>query len=175
MYKQVKDFNEKKGGSIKLFCLRNVRLGYGIGPKYPDAAIAWKHTQQHKDRNIPKGVDVPLFYKWTPWGHINVRLADGRVWSDGRIYANLASYEKAAKNVKYLGWGESVNGVRVIKRSAAKPVAKPKPKALYYTVKKGDTLTKIAKGFGTTWQTLQKLNSIKNPNIIKIGQKLRVK
>lgn len=48
-------------------------------------------------------------------------------------------------------------------------------KALYYTVKKGDTLSKIAKGFGTTWQNLQKLNSIKNPNLIKVGQKLRIR
>jgi len=170
-YKQVKHFNEKKGGSVKLFCLRNVRLGYGIGPRYADAAIAWKHTQQHKNRNIPKGVDVPLFYKWTPWGHINVRLANGRVWSDGRIYANLAAYEKAAKGVTYLGWGESVNGVRVIQKVASKP----KPVVVYYTVKKGDTLSKIAKTYKTTVKQLAAWNNIKNVNLIRVGQKLRVK
>lgn len=44
-----------------------------------------------------------------------------------------------------------------------------------YTVKKGDTLSKIAAAHGTTWQALQKLNSIKNPNVISVGQKIRLR
>ncbi|MDR1567709.1 MAG: LysM peptidoglycan-binding domain-containing protein [Streptococcaceae bacterium] len=42
-----------------------------------------------------------------------------------------------------------------------------------YTVVKGDTLAAIAKKLGTTWQNLAQLNSLTNPNIISIGQKLR--
>lgn len=45
----------------------------------------------------------------------------------------------------------------------------------YYTVQKGDTLSGIAKRYGTTYQQLAKLNGIANPNIISIGQKIRVK
>ena len=45
----------------------------------------------------------------------------------------------------------------------------------YYIVKKGDNLTKIAKRYKTTVEQLVKWNNIKNPNLIKIGQKLRVK
>ena len=45
----------------------------------------------------------------------------------------------------------------------------------YYTVKYGDTLTSIAKKYKTTVAKLVSLNNIKNPNIIKIGQKIRVK
>lgn len=45
----------------------------------------------------------------------------------------------------------------------------------YYTVKKGDTLSKIAAEYGTTHQALAKLNGIKNPNKIYVGQKIRVK
>lgn len=44
-----------------------------------------------------------------------------------------------------------------------------------YTVVRGDSLSKIAKRFGTTWQKLQKLNNIKNPNLILPGQKLKLK
>ncbi|HHL0973942.1 TPA: LysM domain-containing protein [Bacillus cereus] len=29
--------------------------------------------------------------------------------------------------------------------------------------------------YGTTWQNLQQLNSLSNPNVIQVGQKLRVK
>ena len=47
--------------------------------------------------------------------------------------------------------------------------------AVYYTVKSGDTLSKIAAKYGTTYQKIATLNGIKNPNKIYAGQKLRVK
>lgn len=45
----------------------------------------------------------------------------------------------------------------------------------YYKVQPNDNLTKIAKKYGTTVNTLVKLNGISNPNLIYVGQKLRVK
>lgn len=45
----------------------------------------------------------------------------------------------------------------------------------YYTVKSGDSLTKIASKYGTTYKKLAELNGIKNPNKIYVGQKIRVK
>lgn len=45
--------------------------------------------------------------------------------------------------------------------------------AATYTVKKGDTLTSIAKKYKTTYQTIMKLNGLKSTNI-KVGQKLKV-
>lgn len=52
----------------------------------------------------------------------------------------------------------------------------PEPqKEEYYTVQKGDNLTKIAKKFNTTVDKLVELNNIENPNLIYPGQKLRVK
>lgn len=45
----------------------------------------------------------------------------------------------------------------------------------YYVVKKGDTLSKIAKNYGTTTQQLVSWNGIKDANKIYVGQKLRVK
>ena len=47
--------------------------------------------------------------------------------------------------------------------------------AVCYTVKSGDTLSKIAAKYGTTYQKIATLNGIKNPNKIYAGQKLRVK
>ena len=52
---------------------------------------------------------------------------------------------------------------------------KPKDKKEYYVVKKGDTLSGIAKKYKTTIEKLVKLNNIKNKNVIITGQKLRVK
>lgn len=46
--------------------------------------------------------------------------------------------------------------------------------AKIYTVVKGDTLSKIAKQYGTTVDTLVKLNGIKNKNLINIGQVIKL-
>lgn len=47
--------------------------------------------------------------------------------------------------------------------------------AATYTVKKGDTLSAIAKKYNTTVAALVKLNNIKNRNIINVGQVLKLK
>ena len=47
-------------------------------------------------------------------------------------------------------------------------------KGQYYTVKKGDSLSKIAKRNGTTVKKLCQLNGIKETKVLRIGQKLRV-
>lgn len=51
------------------------------------------------------------------------------------------------------------------------------PAATYYTVQRGDTLSGIARKYGTTAAAIQRLNSslIKNINIIQVGWKIRVK
>jgi LysM repeat protein len=46
---------------------------------------------------------------------------------------------------------------------------------VFYTVKSGDTLSAIAKKNVTTVAKLVSMNNIKNPNVIYVGQKLRVK
>lgn len=43
-----------------------------------------------------------------------------------------------------------------------------------YTVKKGDTLSKISKKYGTTVDTLVSLNGIKNKNLISVGQIIKL-
>lgn len=43
-----------------------------------------------------------------------------------------------------------------------------------YVVKKGDTLSGIAAKFGTTYQKLAEINGIKNPNLISVGQVLKI-
>lgn len=46
--------------------------------------------------------------------------------------------------------------------------------SIRYIVKKGDTLTKIARLYHTTVSDLVKENQIKNPNLIIIGQELKI-
>lgn len=45
---------------------------------------------------------------------------------------------------------------------------------IVHTVVKGETLSSIASKYGTTYQALAKYNGIVNPNIIHVGQKIKV-
>jgi len=47
-------------------------------------------------------------------------------------------------------------------------------KAYYYVVKRGDSLTSIARATGTSVSILVEINNISNPDIIKVGQKLLI-
>jgi len=51
---------------------------------------------------------------------------------------------------------------------------RPMPEKVDYIVKRGDSLGLIANRFGTTSELLQINNMITNPNLIKLGQRLRV-
>lgn len=44
----------------------------------------------------------------------------------------------------------------------------------YYVVKSGDTLSGIASKYGTTYQKLAQINGISNPNLIHVGQKIKI-
>lgn len=55
---------------------------------------------------------------------------------------------------------------------AAAP-AEPRPTNTY-TVVSGDTLSGIAQRYNTTYQTLASMNGISNPNLIRVGQVLKV-
>ena len=47
--------------------------------------------------------------------------------------------------------------------------------AVYYYVRNGDTLSKIARMYGTTVKALETLNKFKNPNVIYKGQRIRIR
>ncbi|WP_434405212.1 LysM peptidoglycan-binding domain-containing protein [Streptomyces sp. NBC_01353] len=48
------------------------------------------------------------------------------------------------------------------------------PSTTTYTVRSGDTLSEIAARYGTTVAKLASLNGLKNPNVLAIGQRLKV-
>ncbi len=64
--------------------------------------------------------------------------------------------------------------------TAAAEAAKPMPgaenagKAGYYTIKPGDTLIRVGLDQGQNWKDIAKWNNIDNPNLIEVGQVIRV-
>ena len=55
-----------------------------------------------------------------------------------------------------------------------KPSASTAKKTVTYTVKRGDTLSGIARRYKTTVAKLVKNNGIKNANLIYVGQKIKI-
>ncbi len=104
---------------------------------------------------------------------LNVAFDDGTVTLSGQA-DSIATREKAvlmAGNVKSV---DKVNDMLTVK--VPPPVVK-EPK--FYTVKKGDSLSKIAKevyGDFKKWEALFEANKevIKNPDLIYPGQQIRI-
>lgn len=66
------------------------------------------------------------------------------------------------------------NGGAVSTTPSKPELPAPNPISGTYTVKSGDTLSGIAARFGTTYQYLASVNGISNPNVINVGQVLKV-
>lgn len=91
-------------------------------------------------------------------------------WVKGRTY-NVA--QVSGNRVLLAGINSWINkaDVEIISVSSA-PIQAPATST--YTVQSGDTLSSIAAKFGTNYQALASLNGISNPNLIYVGQALRV-
>ncbi len=77
-----------------------------------------------------------------------------------------------SRGTSALGGAESVAPTTV----PAKPLpgAENAGKPGYYTVKPGDTLIRIGLDHGQAWKDLVRWNQLANPNVIEVGQVLRV-
>lgn len=145
-WKQVKAFNLAKMGHTKNMCLHNVRVGYGIGPKYANAKLAMNENRNkgtlHALSTIPKNVTVPVFSAQGVWGHVEVCL-NGTYYSDGvRVRKPGNSFQ----------WGEFLNGVRVVAKTNPAPVR----------IKVGDSVIVNGQGTATSKGTGGKTKSYKN-------------
>lgn len=112
MWQQVKKFDIKKMGTKKGYCLQNVRLGFGIPAKYASAKIDMEANKKagtlHNIDTIPKNVSVPVYMDTTSkFEHIIV-CDRGTYYSDGKRLTSI-------KGLKFFGWGELCDGVRVVK------------------------------------------------------------
>lgn len=97
-------------------------------------------------------------------------VLDG-LWGNGndrKVRLTAAGYDYSAVQAR-------VNAL--VTEGIDTPVAPQKPSTAMetaYTVKSGDTLSGIAAQYGTTCQELAAYNGIENPNVIRIGQIIRV-
>jgi len=182
LIKIVKLFCDRTGAGIyaSLDWLRN-RLNRPELDKYPKWVAQWASKCTY---NKPYEI----------WQYTDKLMINGKRFDGNYYYGKIAqkpvsvkpekSIDELAKEViegKY-GNGEERKKALGDKYGAVQAKVNellkqptPKPAEIVYTVIKGDTLSGIAKKYGTTWQNLKKINGIKNANLIKVGQKIKIK
>ena len=151
---------------------------------------AWK-IREVKGKWPPRTGDMNAknwIYRLPSWGYGKVAKpkAGGKyvgVRTDG-VYGHVVWFEgMSGSNVKiseynynYIGgYGtRTINPAGYIWYEIKAPAKKPATPTTTYVVKRGDTLSGIAAKYKTTVANLVKLNGIKNPNVISVGQKLKV-
>ena len=125
---------QDKKGSWKGWCQAGARVQFGAPAvwlsdgTYDTATKAWNRTKyKHRDRNFPRGLAVPIWFGWGTDGHVAVSLGDGRIrttsfFNNGfDIYGSLDALMRAMPSLRFEGWSEDINGVKVVDLTGAPP------------------------------------------------------
>lgn len=92
-----------------------------------------------------------------------------------KIAAEKKTTVKALQDLNNISDPDHIEAGQTLKIPAATTTSKKTSSSgSTYKVKKGDTLTKIAKAKGTTVKAIQELNKISNPDHIEVGQTLKI-
>lgn len=115
-WEQVKKFTLSKMGKQAGWCLANVAKAFGIyGVKgaLPSAKADMEFNKKkgtlHDIKTLPKNVAVPVYLDTASvYEHIMVS-DEGTYYSDGKKLTST-------KGLKFFGWGEYCNSVRIVKK-----------------------------------------------------------
>ncbi len=145
---------------------------------------------QENDAYVPKPADY-VFYDWQDGtnyattdnqgaaDHVGVveKVVGSTITVIEGNYSNAVKRRTLQVNGRYIrGYGVPNYASKATGGSApsAPDVPVPVTGETVYTVVKGDTLSRIAKNYGTTAAKLAEYNGIANPNIITVGQKIKI-
>lgn len=148
-------------------------------PTYTGSYGMWQYTSDGTVDGIAGRVDMNIAYKDYPSIIAGMGSSDTTASAPTdtakKTNAELADEVIAGKwgngnerKQRLTAAGYDYNAVQAIVNKLVQP------QETVYTVKKGDTLSGIAAKYGTTYQKLAKYNDIKNPNLIHVGQKIKI-
>lgn len=121
-------------------------------------------------------------------GHVAIVenvISNSQIMTSESAYGGKAFYNqtrsKGAGNwgmsgdYKFLGfiYNPAISGANATNATTSSTTASSSGEKIYI-VKSGDSLSGIAAKFSTTYQVLAKYNNISNPNIISVGQKIKI-
>ena len=176
-----------------------VAIKAGLTDIIPTECGCGKHIELFKklgsweenDAYVPKPADY-IFYDWQDGP--NYATTDNQGGADhvgivekvvGQTITVIeGNYSNAVKRRQLKVNGRYIRGYGVPKYSkkatagGSAPAAPSTPAApsgeTVHTVQKGETLSSIAKKYGTTYQKIAQYNGIANPNLIRVGQKIKI-
>ena len=150
----------------------------------------WVENDAHRP-----GIGDACVYDWDDNGagddtgysdHIGIVLetyADGFLVGEGNMSGGKIGTRRIAYNGRYIRGFICPDFAAIAKAlggtsggGTQKPAAPQEPaqSGSTYTVKAGDTLSSIAAKYGTTYQALAAYNGISDPNVIRVGQVLKI-
>lgn len=145
---------------------------------------------QTAKKSIAEIADEVIAGKWGT-GSERKRLleAAGYVYAEVQAAVNAKLKEQAKKSVAEIAdeviagkWGTGTERKKKLEAAGynyaevqAAVNKKLASQAVYHTIKSGETLSTIAKKYGTTVEAIARLNGISNPNRIVAGHRIRVK
>lgn len=143
-----------------------------------DYAI-WQYTSDGKVNGIGGRVDMNNMV------HDIIQRGGSKPASKPTPTPSKKSNEEIAQEVINGKWGNGNDrksrlqkagyDYSIIQKLVNQKLGGSKPSYKTYIVKRGDTLSSIAKKYGTTYQKIARDNGISNPNKIYAGQKLIIK
>lgn len=154
---------------------------WGRSCSYEGSCGVWQKNSNGSVPGISGRVDEDISYKDFP----SVIVSGGfNGYSKASAPVEKKSVDEIAEEVLNGDWGSGEERKKRLSNAgydynAVQAIVNErlKPKAVCYTVRRGDTLTGIASRYGTTVSNIQKLNKslIKNVNQIQVGWKIQVK
>lgn len=180
IYIDVEDTHHQVGNkngvtqAIKGFCETLESKGYYVG-------IYASDISGFQDKmNIG---ELNAYDKWVArYGSTPKYVSSYGMWqssSSGRIngYNGNLDTDVAYKDYPSIIKSNGLNGYAggtVTPSPQPSPQPVPQPTETTYTVVAGDTLSGIASRYGTTYQELARINNIANPNLIYVGQVIKI-
>lgn len=154
---------------------------YGSRPSYATNYDVWQYSDSGRVDGINGNVDMDEIIKDFP---TIIKSAGLNGYSKTPVEPPKKSVDEIAQEVINGLWGNGEDRQKRLTQAGynyqeiqtrVNQILAPKPQIQYYTIKKGDTLTSIAKKYGTSVNQLVAWNNIKDPNLIYAGQQIRVK
>lgn len=116
---QMQKWHQERKTGFKGFCLRTVRLAWGIRAKYPSAITAWQNTPNKNKFKDAESAPIGALHFWQGgrFGHVAMQSHKPvYVWTTDlpeKDLIGLAHYSIVNDKwgYKYLGWTNKLNGV----------------------------------------------------------------
>lgn len=173
-----------------------VAIAAGLTDIIPTECGCEKHIQlfknigswQENDAYVPSPGDY-VFYDWDDSGagdctgsadHVGIveKVSSQTITVIEGNYSNSVKRRNIAVNGRYIrGYGVPKYSSKATGGSSGGTTGSggnTTSGEVVYTVVAGDTLSKIAARYGTTYQKLAEYNGISNPNVISVGQKIKI-